>query len=228
MSNVFAPFKFSPTEIATLGLILLFTGIAGAVSVGILIDKTGWYKRTMNIIGFSVMTVCAMILTSLIVFHEQKFPIFILFGLLGFCAIGFVPLCLSYGAELTFPLQPPLINGTMTLIGSVAAFCLASLGAFLVKEGKDDENIPEGELIVIQRWRGKYVLMLVVVTTLISTVISFIIKEDLRRLTYGMDDEAVTDGKRRPSWARKKQESEVELKPVDSPSPAKKDINSSA
>ena len=80
---------------------------------------------------------------------------------------------------------------------------------------------------MVQRWRGKYVLMLVVVTTLISTVISFIIKEDLRRLTYGTDDEALTDGKRRPSWARKKQESEVELKPIDSPSPAKKDINCS-
>ena len=104
MSNVFTPFKFSPTELASLGLILLFTGIAGAVTVGILIDKTGWYKRTMNTIGISVMTVCGMILTSLIVFHEQKFPIFILFGLLGFFAIGFVPLCLSYGAELTFPL----------------------------------------------------------------------------------------------------------------------------
>ena len=141
MSNVFTPIKFSPTELASLGLILLFTGIAGAVTVGILIDKTGWYKRTMNTIGFAVLTVSGMILTSLIVFHEQKFPIFILFGLLGFCAIGFVPLCLSYGAELTFPLQPPLINGTMTLIGSVAAFCLASLGAFLVKEGKDDENM---------------------------------------------------------------------------------------
>ena len=104
MSNIFTPFKFSATELAMLGLILLFTGILGAVTVGIVIDRTGWYKRSMNAIGFAVLSCTALIMTSLIVSHEKKFLIFILFGALGFCAIGYVPLCLSYGAELTFPL----------------------------------------------------------------------------------------------------------------------------
>ena len=219
MSNIFTPFKYSPTELAMMGLILLFFGIAGAVTVGIVIDKTGYYKRTMNTIGFSVISCSAFILSSLIYWHEVKPLIFIGFALLGFCAIGYVPLCLSYGAEITFPLQPPLINGTLTLIGSFSSFLIATFGAFLVKEGKDDENMPEEELLTVKRWRGKYVLIVVIVTTLIATVLSFIIKEDLRRLTFGDDEEVSTGKKRKPAWLRKKEAEAVVVNVDDSPSP---------
>ena len=205
MSNIFTPFKYSPAELAMMGLILLFTGIAGAVTVGIVIDKTGYYKKTMHTIGFGVLSTCAFILSSLIYWHEVKALIFIGFALLGFCAIGYVPLCLSYGAELTFPLQPALINGTLTLIGSFSSFLIATFGAFLVKEGSDDDNIPEEELLKIKRWRGKYVLIVVIVTTFIATILSFIIKEDLRRLTYGDDEEVTSGKKRKPAWMRKKE-----------------------
>ena len=77
MSNIFTPFKYSPAELAMMGLILLFTGIAGAVTVGIVIDKTGYYKRTMNTIGFAVLSCTALILSSLIYWHEVKALIFI-------------------------------------------------------------------------------------------------------------------------------------------------------
>ena len=69
-----------------------------------------------------------------------------------------------------------------------------------------------------QRWRGKSVLVLVIVTTLIATILSFIIKEDLRRLTYAKDDEDGS-GKRKPAWLKKKQSEEVELKQIESPVP---------
>ena len=63
-------------------------------------------------------------------------------------------------------------------------------------------------------------LVLVIVTTLIATILSFVIKEDLRRLTYAQDnDEVAGSGKRKPSWFRKKQDQEVELPKTESPSP---------
>ena len=69
-------------------------------------------------------------------------------------------------------------------------------------------------------------LVLVIVTTLIATILSFVIKEDLRRLTYAQDnDEVAGSGKRKPSWLRKKQDQEVELPKAESPSP--QEVNSS-
>ena len=75
---------------------------------------------------------------------------FLIFGTLGFFAIAYVPLCFSYGAELTFPLPPALINGTLTLIGSAMAFLISFIGAFFVKKGKDDDDLEPDELIKVQ------------------------------------------------------------------------------
>ena len=65
---------------------------------------------------------------------------------MGIIEYGYIPLCFSYGAELTFPLEPTLVTGTMTLLSYVFAFGFSILGAFMIKEGKDDKLLPEDEL----------------------------------------------------------------------------------
>ena len=37
--------------------------------------------------------------------------------LLGVSCVSFFPTCLSYGAELTFPLSPALVNACMNFMG---------------------------------------------------------------------------------------------------------------
>ena len=44
MSNIFVPFGYAPGELALFALTMLFSGIAGAIVIAIVLDKTGWYK----------------------------------------------------------------------------------------------------------------------------------------------------------------------------------------
>jgi hypothetical protein len=59
--------------------------------------------------------------------------------LLGFSSVSFFPTSLSYGAELTFPLQPALVNSCMNFLGQVSAFILMWFSAYMteVKEADD-------------------------------------------------------------------------------------------
>ena len=104
MSNLFDPFGFTPAQLSTLALLMLGSGIVGAVLVGVFIDKTSLYKSTMHFILFMTMFATIMIIITLTYFKKNESMFIGWCELLGFVSTGFVPLSLSYGAELTFPL----------------------------------------------------------------------------------------------------------------------------
>ena len=58
----------------------------------------------------------------------------VLFGLVG---VGVRPVSISYGVELTFPMQPALTNGIMTFVANAVAFLLSLVINFVtdVREG---------------------------------------------------------------------------------------------
>ncbi len=61
MSSLFYPIGFSPKDVATIGLIMLASGVVGAALTGGCLDKTGAYKKTILLyIG------CSMILFALL------------------------------------------------------------------------------------------------------------------------------------------------------------------
>ena len=61
--------------------------------------------------------------------------------------MGFIPLCLAFGAELTFPLKPALVQGTFTLAGSAGAFIFSAVGGLITHARKSDELLDEAELL---------------------------------------------------------------------------------
>ena len=171
MSPVFEPYGYAPSELAIIGLILLLTGVVSSIIVGIVVDKTGWYKRTMSFLGFGVLLTVILVIIALSFFAEAKGIVIACFALLGLFAIGYVPLSFAYGAELTFPLQPALVNGTLTLLGSFTAFLLSLLSAFIIEPGDGQDELPEEEQNEIQRGKSIYVISIVLITTLIAFVI---------------------------------------------------------
>ena len=104
--------------------------------------------------------------------------------MLGFFCTAYIPLCLSFGAELTFPLEPALVNGTLTLTGSASAFLLSMLGAFMNHEGKDDDSLSDEELLRVRRLRTCTVIFILCGSSFIAFGLSFFIDEDLKRLRY--------------------------------------------
>ena len=51
----------------------------------------------------------------------------------GIACVSFFPTSLSYGAELTFPLDPTLVNSTMNLFAQFISFVLM-MGALYITD----------------------------------------------------------------------------------------------
>lgn len=122
ISLLFTPFGFSPSEIANLGLYLLVSGLVGAILTGIWIDRTNTYKITsLVLIAGNVIFLTGITQT---VYHAEYSRTLLLLSiiLMGFCAVSYIPISLGLASELTFPLQPALVNGTMILLGQASAF----------------------------------------------------------------------------------------------------------
>ena len=134
MSNLFDPFGYTTAEIAFLGLQLLLAGVVGAIAIGIMVDKTQKYKLIMQLILAISATVILVCIGYLTFDSENKTMFTAMMILFGFVFIGYFPMCLSFGAELTSPLQPALVNGTQILFCASSAVCFSSLGAFLTRE----------------------------------------------------------------------------------------------
>lgn len=135
VSNLFDPYGYTPDELSWICLMLLLSGVLGAVLVGAFIDRTQKYKHTMHVITAGIAISLSMVIVTLSFFLESESMLISWLEILGFFATSYIPLCLSYGAELTFPLQPALVNGTLTLLGSASACILSVLGAFMNNEG---------------------------------------------------------------------------------------------
>ena len=184
MSNLLAPFGYSPAELSTLALLMLGAGVVGAVLVGALIDRTGMYKSTSHVILF-LTTVCGLMLVVTLKYFGDNENLFAGWcQMLGFVSTGYIPLALSYGAELTFPLQPALVNGTLTLLGSAAAFILTLAGTYMNTDGKVDHLMDPQELAEVKKQRSLTVLSMLAVGSGLAFLLTFAIKEDLRRLRY--------------------------------------------
>ena len=70
---------------------------------------------------------------------------------MGFSSVSYIPLSLGYAAELTFPLQPALVNGGMLLAGQASAFVQSLLYAFSLDvktTSRDGSAVPADELLV--------------------------------------------------------------------------------
>ena len=150
MSNVFDPFGFLPSEIAFLCLGLLAIGVTGAVVFGLFLDKTKLYKITMHVTMVVVIVAissCNVVLTWFTESNLFKTLLVIILIFSGFFSTGYYPLCISYGSEITFPIQPALVNGMFTLSDGISAFLFSLLGGFLIKERPDDEDLTSDKLL---------------------------------------------------------------------------------
>jgi len=184
ISNIYDPFGYSPTELALISLELCLFGVISTIFMGRWIDKTGSYRKTMIVWNILQVLISLSIVAALKWIPESKITMFVLFALVGIVEYSYLPLCFSYGAELTFPLEPTLVTGTITMLSFIVAFGFSMLGAFIMKEGKDDEKLPEDELDQIKKMRSIFVFFLSTVTRIIATIINCFIKEDLRRLRF--------------------------------------------
>ena len=148
-SNLFDPYGYSTSELSMICLELLMAGVVGAVFTGAFIDKTLKYKYTMIFLTFGVTCASTMVIVSKTWFLEYEGLFIGSLIFIGFLGTGYMPLAISYIAEVTFPLSPALVNGTLSLMSSAVAFLLSLLGTFLISEGKNDYILSPDNLIQV-------------------------------------------------------------------------------
>ena len=57
----------------------------------------------------------------------------------GLSCVSFFPTALSYGAELTFPLAPALVNACMNFLGQITAFILGGASSIITDVDADED-----------------------------------------------------------------------------------------
>ena len=118
MSNLMNPFGYSVSDISVAGGASLLAGVAGAIIIGILLDYTAWYGWTHKTLTFAVLASIVSTFAVLGLLDEPNMSLILpCTVLLGVASVSFFPASLSYGAELTFPLQPALVNACMNFMG---------------------------------------------------------------------------------------------------------------
>ena len=143
MSNTLNPFGYTPTDIAITGATCLLSGVVAALIIGCYLDCTGAYKKTHISLG-SLTFLSAVALLLVLAFSKGSLAaIMIPVFLFGVSAVSFFPASLSYGAELTFPLQPALVNACMNFLGQISAFIMMGLASVItdVDASKMDEIV---------------------------------------------------------------------------------------
>lgn len=193
MSNIFDPFGFKPSAVAFVSLGLLVAGVTGAVIFGILLDKFKLYKFLMSFCAGVVCIASSLLMATMYMFPTLKAVISILLIIGGIFGTGYFPLCFAYSAELTFPMQPALIDGLMNLIGAVVAFLFGLAGSFLAAEKAGDDELEPEELRTVQQYRSIHVTSLMATATGIAFCLNLCIKEDLKRLNYKKEDDVGKD-----------------------------------
>ena len=182
MSNLLHPFGFSPSQIGQLGLVMTVFGVMSAVLMGVIVDRTAQYRRIHLTLMISIVITAWLSIYAL--WTGLAWFIVVSVTLMGICDVGIRPIAFSYGVELTFPMQPALINGIMVIAASTVAFILQTTVSLLTEERDSDVWLTDDELDLAKRKRALFAMILFSSFFLVSTFCAYFIKEDLKRVRY--------------------------------------------
>ena len=105
-------------------------------------------------------------------------------SVMGIAMVSLFPATLSYGAELTFPLQPALVNASMNFMGQMMSFCLTGLAVLITDiDASDEATVSQADVDERKANTLTAVLMFTAVTV-IACLLAFFVKEDLRRVNF--------------------------------------------
>ena len=185
MSNMLNPFGYTPTQISIAGGTCLFAGVIAALAVGCVLDSTARYKLTHVMLSAMTLLSTIIVIPALAFGNSSLISLLIPILLLGISSVSFFPTALSYGAELTFPLQPALVNAAMNFLGQVMAFAMMGTATLITDVDASQLNAIETEDSIKERQSSSYTVIAIMITLLLmNMVLSACVREDLRRINY--------------------------------------------
>ena len=128
--NIIQPRGFDPTDAGTLGAVMVFGGILGAVILPALSDKQ--HKRQRYITLGILMAIPGLIGVT---FATSFWLLLLSAFFLGFFLISVAPIGMQYVAEVTYPAPEGTSTGLIQLFGQVSVVFVAIMEAMKSKDG---------------------------------------------------------------------------------------------
>lgn len=130
LSPIFEPYDYNPTQISTLGVIFIISGVISCLIVGRLLDYYYKFLLTLRIVcwGSTAMAIVAIFVFPL----GNIYLTAILMVLAGVLILPIIPVCISFACEVTFPMQAAMINGGVQLSGHLIGFLMEVIASYLV------------------------------------------------------------------------------------------------
>ncbi|CAJ1078098.1 feline leukemia virus subgroup C receptor-related protein 2 isoform X3 [Xyrichtys novacula] len=158
-----------------IGLTIVIAGMVGSLICGIWLDKTKTYKQTTLVVYF--MSLVGMIVYAATLSLGHLWVVFITAGALGFFMTGYLPLGFEFAVELTYPESEGTSSGLLNCSAQVFGII------FTICQGKiiDSFGTLAGNIFLC-------------VFLLIGTIMTGLIKSDLRRQNANMLAKAAAEG----------------------------------
>ncbi|KAM9355144.1 choline/ethanolamine transporter flvcr2a isoform 2-T3 [Pholidichthys leucotaenia] len=156
-----------------IGLTIVIAGMAGSLICGIWLDKTKTYKQTTLVVY--ILSLIGMLVFAFTLNLGHLWVVFITAGVLGFFMTGYLPLGFEYAVELTYPESEGTSSGLLNCSAQIFGII------FTIAEGK-----------IIDKWGTLAGNSFLCIFLLMGTVLTGLIKSDLRRQAANQPTEAQT------------------------------------
>ena len=127
LSNLLNPFGFTPSDIAMIGGACLLLGVISALVFGCILDYSAKYRQIHLSLSFLVFVAIVSIYLVMLTGDRPLKAMICVTSLMGIGFVSLFPVSLSYGAEITFPSQPSMVNACMNFSGQVCSFVVTAL-----------------------------------------------------------------------------------------------------
>ena len=127
---IIRPRGFTPNDAGTLGALMIFGGLIGAVVLPALSDKQGkrQFYLTLAFVGAIPGLVGITFATSSVVLFSSA-------ALMGFFLVSALPIGMQYAAEITYPTPEGTSNGLIQLFGQAAVVFVYIMEAMKSSDG---------------------------------------------------------------------------------------------
>ncbi len=130
VENIIRPRGFTPTDAGTLGALMLFGGVLGAVIVPIFSDKQ--HRRTPYILLGLLLAIPGLIGLT---FATSRWLLFASAFEMGFFLVSTNPIGMQYAAEITHPTPEGTSNGLIQLFGQASVVFVYIMEALKASDG---------------------------------------------------------------------------------------------
>jgi len=163
ISSLTKPYNYSGKDNSLFGGVFICFGITGSLVIGILLDKYHFYKKSVVIIAIMSFTLISALFFTLPAGNTPVFGVNI--AAYGLFAVPMTPVSFAFSVELTYPTPEAVSNGMMIMASKIYGAVFSVIGGIMASK--------VGPL---------YTIGLFSINNVFAMVVSFFIKEELRRL----------------------------------------------